>query len=296
MTQDSGGKDPPDKDNINTSPVINQVAKMIYNLKIGELKKLKRKGRNRMSVEFKTFSAANSFLNSEIIKSKGLECFIPGNNITCKGIIRYMDEDVTEKEIIDNTNTKLVNCKSKSIACQLSNVTNASSMVTPKNNAVANQYVRIVQKFMIQQSSAPTQPNAVTAKVENINLQKTKQDNEIRKRRADSPPGYDIRAHNECLYSYPKSPGNDNTPIYDSPRYQPGPSRNPHLPRQSHSSKNPIIEIQSHLNDNPTIEMPDSFNILLEYLTNMNQQDKEKYITILINTLANKDAESMEEY
>ncbi|KAG5876121.1 hypothetical protein JTB14_036161 [Gonioctena quinquepunctata] len=197
---------------------------------------------------------------------------------------------------------------------------------------------------MIQQSSAPTQPNASTAKVENINLervpkpkkperynyrttdfpninnnpslqnrqirlneynnnpnyvsysQKTKQDNEIRKRRADSPPGYDIRAHNECLYSYPKSPGNDNTPIYDSPRYQPGPSRNPHIPRQSHSSKNPIIEIQSHLNDNPTIEMPDSFNILLEYLTNMNQQDKEKYITILINTLANKDAESMEEY
>ncbi|KAG5861718.1 hypothetical protein JTB14_005889 [Gonioctena quinquepunctata] len=66
-----------------------------------------------MSVEFKTFSAANSFLNSEIIKSKGLECFIPGNNITCKGIIRYMDEDVTEKEIIDNTNTKLVNCKGK---------------------------------------------------------------------------------------------------------------------------------------------------------------------------------------
>ncbi|KAG5870195.1 hypothetical protein JTB14_001396 [Gonioctena quinquepunctata] len=226
-----------------------------------------------MSVEFKTFNAANSFLNSEIIKSKGLECFIPGNNITCKGIIRYMDEDVTEKEIIDNTNTKLMNCKvknyqpkwkyilyirqSKSIACQLSNATNASSMVTPKNNAVANQYVRIVQKFMIQQSSAPIQPNAVTAKVENINLervpkpkkperynyrttdfpninnnpslqnrqirlneynnnpnyvsysQKTKQDNEMRKCRADSPPGYDIRAHNECLYSHPKSPGHD---------------------------------------------------------------------------------------
>ncbi|KAG5858455.1 hypothetical protein JTB14_026627 [Gonioctena quinquepunctata] len=167
-----------------------------------------------MSVEFKTFSAANSFLNSEIIKSKGLECFIPGNNITCKGIIRYMDEDVTEKGIIDNTNTKLVNCKvinarrlnrkktvegvttyvPSSTVCltfsgkKLPTEIEIYSLYTPieeyrsviqcyqcllyghtKNNAVANQYVRIVQKFMVQQSSAPT-PNAVTAKVENINL------------------------------------------------------------------------------------------------------------------------------
>ncbi|KAG5869274.1 hypothetical protein JTB14_002078 [Gonioctena quinquepunctata] len=459
MTQDSGGKDPPDKDNTNTSPVINQgnshqllysytnpgpyevyiqtqkdntdgtsnignlhqlsVAKMIYNLKIGELKKLKRKGLNRMSVEFKTFSAANSFLNSEIIKSKGLECFIPGNNITCKGIIRYMDEDVTEKEIIDNTNTKLVNCKvinarrlnrkktvegvttyvpsstvcltfsgkklpteieiyslytpveeyrlpviqcyqcllyghtkkqcrSKSICqncakihdttVQCPNPTKCRHCQSVEHQSVSKQCPEFerqnrIRHYMtydhlsfydaserVPKPKKPERYNYRTTDFPNINnnpslqnrqirlneynnnpnyvsySQKTKQDNEIRKRRADSPPGYDIRAHNECLYSYPKSPGKDNTPIYDSPRYQPGPSRNPHLPRQSHSSKNPIIEIQSHLNDNPTIEMPDSFNILLEYLTNMNQQDKEKYITILINTLANKDAESMEEY
>lgn len=86
------------------------LAKEVFNLKLNDIMYINKKGRNRISVIFKSYTAANNFIDNDTIKSKGYEMFIPTNNVTCKGIIRQVDSDIPI-ELIKEAST----CKVKNI-------------------------------------------------------------------------------------------------------------------------------------------------------------------------------------
>lgn len=92
------------------------IAKEVFNLKLDDVCKINKKGKNRISVEFKNFNNANNFLNNEILINKGYELFIPVNNIACRGVVRYVDKSITDEELIayskcKNLNIKILNAK-----------------------------------------------------------------------------------------------------------------------------------------------------------------------------------------
>lgn len=45
------------------------------------------------------------------MENKGYEVFIPSHNVSCKGIVRYVDRSFTDDKIKEATETHLVNCK-----------------------------------------------------------------------------------------------------------------------------------------------------------------------------------------
>ena len=62
---------------------ILSIAKEIFNLNLENIKNIERKGRNRVSVEFKTYRSANDLLVNNKLLEKNFEIFIPGNLVTC---------------------------------------------------------------------------------------------------------------------------------------------------------------------------------------------------------------------
>lgn len=58
---------------------------------------------------FKTYDAANTFLNNKTLLERGYSLFIPSNLVSCKGIIRFIDRDITEEEIKGNASSYNVN-------------------------------------------------------------------------------------------------------------------------------------------------------------------------------------------
>ena len=63
---------------------ILSIAEEIFNLNLENMKNIGIEGRNRVSVEFKTFSSANDLLVNKNLLEKNVEIFIPGNLVTCK--------------------------------------------------------------------------------------------------------------------------------------------------------------------------------------------------------------------
>lgn len=78
------------------------VAKTILDMKLDDVIKMEKKGRNRLCIIFRTYQAANDFLNNQVLLDRGYAMFIPSNLISCKGIVRYIDRDITTDEIVNN--------------------------------------------------------------------------------------------------------------------------------------------------------------------------------------------------
>lgn len=77
-----------------------KIAREIFNLNLTDIKRINNKGLNRISVEFINFQSANNFLKNKTLIEKGYKIFIPYNFVTCKGIVRQIDADLTEEEIL----------------------------------------------------------------------------------------------------------------------------------------------------------------------------------------------------
>lgn len=69
-----------------------RLAKFVYDLGFSDVKKILKKGRNRISVAFKNFGSANDFLD-RFKDDPNYNVFIPGNRTTCKGLIKQVDLD-----------------------------------------------------------------------------------------------------------------------------------------------------------------------------------------------------------
>lgn len=82
----------------NLSPL--NIAKTIMQLKLDSVVKFEKKGRNRLCVTLKDYQSANAFLKNETLLQKGYSMFIPSNQVSCKGIVRFVDRDIDMEELL----------------------------------------------------------------------------------------------------------------------------------------------------------------------------------------------------
>ncbi|KAI4465071.1 hypothetical protein MML48_3g00013472 [Holotrichia oblita] len=78
---------------------------LLMKAKVEGVKVIERRGRNRLAVEFSSMTAANLFLKSSFIKNNELRAFIPRHLISCKGIIRRIDPNLSDEFILENIKT-----------------------------------------------------------------------------------------------------------------------------------------------------------------------------------------------
>lgn len=76
-----------------------KIAKEICELNLNNVYKINIKGKNKISVEFNNYISANKLTNDERLKNKGYNVYIPYNQVSCKGIIRNIDLELTEEKI-----------------------------------------------------------------------------------------------------------------------------------------------------------------------------------------------------
>lgn len=92
-----------------------KIARDIFNLNLTDVVKISSKGLNRMSIQFVSMEAANSFTNNKRLLDKGYNIYIPYNFVTSKGIARRVDIDISEEEILEtaiaNNNIKILNVR-----------------------------------------------------------------------------------------------------------------------------------------------------------------------------------------
>lgn len=86
------------------------LAKMIQDRKVENVKTMNRKGKNRIGVIFKNYTSANSFVD-QYITDKEYNVFIPYNKVTRKGIIKYVDLDFKEDEIVKYSTCNVDKCE-----------------------------------------------------------------------------------------------------------------------------------------------------------------------------------------
>lgn len=71
----------------------------IRDIALGGLKKI---GRNRIVIEFKSAAAANGFLNNELLHKNGYTAIIPAYHITRMGVVRDVPVEWNEEDIKNN--------------------------------------------------------------------------------------------------------------------------------------------------------------------------------------------------
>ena len=67
---------------------------------------VRRKSMYKSEILFKNFNDANKLLTDKSLANHNLECFLPDHRRQRKGIVRYIDTDISEQEI-------MTSCKSK---------------------------------------------------------------------------------------------------------------------------------------------------------------------------------------
>lgn len=76
-----------------------KIANEIFHMNLNNILKVKQKGKNKIGIDFSHYQAANNLLKNEKLLNKGYKIYIPINQITCKGIIRRVDPDLSIDEI-----------------------------------------------------------------------------------------------------------------------------------------------------------------------------------------------------
>ncbi|CAH0551454.1 unnamed protein product, partial [Brassicogethes aeneus] len=82
-----------------------------------EIIRVTKRGRNRMAVYFKNMTKANEFLgNEEFLKQYNFKAYIPRHLVTSKAIVRGIDPEFTEADILKNIKslgkiTKIINVR-----------------------------------------------------------------------------------------------------------------------------------------------------------------------------------------
>lgn len=76
------------------------VGKILKNNSVNGIRKITRKGRNRIGIDFITTHNANNFLKNKILQENNWDAFIPASLISVKGIVRGIGIETTTEEII----------------------------------------------------------------------------------------------------------------------------------------------------------------------------------------------------
>lgn len=83
------------------------IAKMLWQLKLQNVRGPLRKGTNKIIVEFTSAETANNFVLSSELNDKGYKLYIPEYNVCSKGIIRGVQFDFSLEEILQNTQSSV---------------------------------------------------------------------------------------------------------------------------------------------------------------------------------------------
>lgn len=94
-----------DKNLANLHPT--SLGKMLFRNKINmnAIKKINRRGRNRLAIELNSAKSANEFLVNETMNQE-YNLFIPQRLLTCRGIIRRVGNDISEQDILEYGNVE----------------------------------------------------------------------------------------------------------------------------------------------------------------------------------------------
>lgn len=79
-----------------------QVGKLLMNSRIEGISKISKRGKNRIGVEFSSIKHANKFLKSDFPVYNNFKGFIPHQLISCKGILREIDPNLSVEMIFKN--------------------------------------------------------------------------------------------------------------------------------------------------------------------------------------------------
>lgn len=79
-----------------------KIARDFFSLKVTDIKNIKVKGRNKIGVEFLNGTAANALVKNKTLKNKNYNIYIPFSCVTCKGIVKNIDPDISVEEITEN--------------------------------------------------------------------------------------------------------------------------------------------------------------------------------------------------
>lgn len=79
-----------------------KIGHMLASKNISGVKKVDKKGRNRVYIRFSSYTDANNFVLSSISKDENLNTFIPRHLTTCQGVIRGVDATFSNEEITKN--------------------------------------------------------------------------------------------------------------------------------------------------------------------------------------------------
>lgn len=91
-----------------------KVGKLLVLKRIKDIIEIKRIGRNRVKLGFAKKESANQLLKDSTLATENLKAYIPTILIQRIGIIKYVDEDLTNEEIKDNIYIKNIKVKEAS--------------------------------------------------------------------------------------------------------------------------------------------------------------------------------------
>lgn len=76
------------------------VAKLLFQNNVEDLKEVQPKGRNKVGISFKTPLGANNFIKTNPMAKESYNAYIPQSMLYCRGIIRNVGDTITEEDLI----------------------------------------------------------------------------------------------------------------------------------------------------------------------------------------------------
>lgn len=77
-----------------------KLGKLLFENKISNIEIIKKLGMNKLEIQFRTYADANSFLENPLLQSHNLKAFIPFSKVYISGVIKDVDTDITDDEIL----------------------------------------------------------------------------------------------------------------------------------------------------------------------------------------------------
>lgn len=98
--------------------------------------RIKKKGKNRVAVDFITANEANTILESQILKELDVKAYIPISMVTCKGIARGIHTSVDSKEFVDEAESLIKIIEARRIKKRSKNAEGQEEMVDTEDMVI----------------------------------------------------------------------------------------------------------------------------------------------------------------
>ena len=118
----------------NLHPIV--IGKKFKEHGIKNVLRIKKKGKNRVAVDFITVNEANTILESKILKELNVKAYIPISLVTCKGIARGIHTSVDTKEFVDEAESLIKIIEARRIKKRSKNAEGLEELVDTEDMVV----------------------------------------------------------------------------------------------------------------------------------------------------------------